>query len=239
MNLIFYDHCHFTKFGKKLANCSKALLEYAEKDGDNMYTRKFFNRSRLIDKGTPDYHFLLVWDHKQIQQTYFCSFLLSCVTGNAVIEAYPMPVSYFWVRKPGVLWFGEKTSRFLLLTRNLKVGQSCRISGLQRVHEMHGCSKTKRRTFCCRQGNFHCLDLSLCIEVAEGLFDMVTWRVISLKISFECLCCTRTQIRNITIIYPAVTDYLWLCSIKQILWLVMLSHWSRTRARSGYSILLT
>lgn len=67
----------------------------------------------------------------------------------------------------------EKTSCPLLLTRKLKLGQSCRISGSKRVPEMHECSKTKGRIFCCRQGNFHCLDLSVCIEAAEGLFDMV------------------------------------------------------------------
>lgn len=96
-----------------------------------------------------------------------------------MIDAHPMPVSYFGVRRPGALSLVKKTSHPLLITRKLKVGQSHRISGSKRVSEMHECSKTKGRIFCCRQGNFHCLDVSLCIEVAKGLFDMVPWKLIS------------------------------------------------------------
>lgn len=94
-----------------------------------------------------------------------------------MIDAYSEPVPYFWVKKPGVWGSLGETSHPSVLTGKLKVEKSCRTSGSKRIPEMHECSKTKGRIFCHGQGNFHCLDLILCIEETEGLLDTVPWKV--------------------------------------------------------------
>lgn len=80
-----------------------------------------------MGKGTTNDHSSLAWDPKEIYQTHFCSLLLSCLIGNAVIDAYSEPVPYFWVKKPGVWGSLGETSHPSVLTRKLKVEKSCKI----------------------------------------------------------------------------------------------------------------